>query len=104
MAASHIRVYAQQVSQIANNLENQNNALFAELKRSQDTIHHLVDNGIWEGQAAQATVASFDAFANKYFEQYQDIIERYVQFLHTHVEQGFFEAEQANISLSDSYK
>ena len=102
MAGNSIRVNTDQVAQIAANLENLNKRLTEELANSKATIDQL--SNIWEGEAAQATISSFDEFAAKYFQNYEDIITQYVQFLRTNVEQGYFETETQNISLADAFK
>lgn len=102
MAGNSIRVNTDQVAQIATNLENLNARLTEELQSSKATIDQLAN--IWEGEAAQATISSFDEFAAKYFQNYEDIIKQYVQFLRTNVEQGYFDTETQNIGLADAFK
>ncbi len=102
MAGNSIRVNTDQVAQIATNIENLNKRLTEELNNSKATIDQLAN--VWEGEAAQATISSFDEFASKYFQNYEDIITQYVTFLRTNVEQGYFETETANINLSDAFK
>ena len=102
MAGNSIRVNTDQVAQIASNIEGLNKRLTEELTNSKATIDQLAN--IWEGEAAQATISSFDEFASIYFENYEDIITQYVQFLRTHVEQGYFDTETQNIGLADAFK
>lgn len=102
MAGNSIRVNTDQVAQIATNLESLNRRLSEELTESKNTIDNLAN--IWEGEAAQATISSFDEFAAKYFQNYEDIIIQYVQFLRTNVDQGYFETETQNIGLADAFK
>jgi WXG100 family type VII secretion target len=100
--AGQIRVSTAQVGDIAKTIEGLNVRLAEELKTSQKTIQNL--SNTWDGEAAQATIASFDEFASKFFQNYQDILNSYVTFLRTNVEQGYFETETANISLADAFK
>ena len=102
MAGNSIRVNTDQVAQIATNIENLNKRLTEELTNSKATIDQL--SNIWEGEAAQATFSSYNEFAAKYFQNYEDIIAQYVQFLRTNIEQGYFETETQNISLADAFK
>ena len=102
MAGNSIRVNTDQVAQIANNIEGLNKRLTEELNNSKATIDQLAN--IWEGEAARATITSFDEVADKYFQNYEDIITQYVQFLRVHVEQGYFDTETQNISLADAFK
>lgn len=102
MAGNSIRVNTDQVAQIATNLENLNKKLTQELAESKATINQLAN--IWEGEAAQATISSFDEFAAKYFQNYEDVITQYVQFLRTNIEQGYFDTETQNIGLADAFK
>lgn len=102
MAGNSIRVNTDQVAQIATNLENLNKRLTEELTNSKATVDQLAN--IWEGEAAQATISSFDEFAAKYFQNYEDVITQYVQFLRTNIEQGYFDTETQNIGLADAFK
>lgn len=102
MAGNSIRVNTDQVAQIATNIENLNKRLTEELNNSKVTVDQL--SNIWEGEAARATISSFDEFAAKYFQKYDDIIAQYVQFLRIHVEQGYFDVETQNIGLADAFK
>lgn len=102
MAGNSIRVNTDQVAQIATNIEDLNKRLTEELTNSKATIDQLAN--IWEGEAAQATISSFDEFAAKYFQNYEDIITQYVQFLRTNIEQGYFDTETQNIGLADAFK
>ncbi|WHY76959.1 hypothetical protein QNH20_23185 [Neobacillus sp. WH10] len=51
-----------------------------------------------------ATISAYDRFAAKYFQTYHDILDNYVNFLRTNVEQCYFETETANTNLSDAFK
>ena len=102
MAGNSIRVNTDQVAQIASNIEGLNKRLTEELTNSKATIDQLAN--IWEGEAAQATISSFDEFAAKYFQNYEDVITQYVQFLRTNIEQGYFDTETQNFGLADAFK
>lgn len=102
MAGNNVRVNTDQVNQIASNLEALNKRLSEELNTSKQTIDQLAN--IWEGEAAQSTISSFDEFAAKYFQNYEDIITQYVKFLRQNVATGYFETETANIGLADAFK
>lgn len=102
MAGNSIRVNTDQVAQIATNIENLNKRLTEELANSKATVDQLAN--VWEGEAAQATISSFDEFAAKYFQNYEDVITQYVQFLRTNIEQGYFDTETQNIGLADAFK
>lgn len=102
MAGNSIRVNTDQVAQIASNIEGLNKRLTEELTNSKTTIDQLAN--VWEGEAAQATISSFDEFAAKYFQNYEDVITQYVQFLRTNIEQGYFDTETQNIGLADAFK
>lgn len=102
MAGNSIRVNTDQVAQIATNLEKLNKQLTEELTNSKAALDQL--SNVWEGEAAQATISAFDEFAAKYFQNYEDIVTQYVQFLRTNVEQGYFDTETQNIGLADAFK
>jgi WXG100 family type VII secretion target len=100
--AGSIRVDTAQVSEIANTIERLNQRLSEELRTSEATIKNLANT--WEGEAAQATITSYEQFANSYFQQYYDILDNYVKFLRLNVDQGYFETETFNTNLSDAFK
>jgi WXG100 family type VII secretion target len=100
--AGHIKVSTAQVADIATTIENLNTRLNEELKQGQKTLQNL--SNTWDGEAAQATIASFDEFAAKYFQNYYDILDSYVKFLRLNVEQGYFETETVNTNLADAFK
>jgi WXG100 family type VII secretion target len=100
--AGQIRVNTDQVGQIATAIEDLNKKLQDQLKSSQTTIKNLSNS--WEGEAAQATINSFDEFASKYFQSYYDIIDNYVKFLRVNVDAGYFETETNNTTLADAFK
>ena len=79
MAGNSIRISTDQVLGIASELDSLNKRLTAELEKSRATVNHL--SNIWDGEAARATISSYNDFASKFFQQYEDIINEYVKFL-----------------------
>lgn len=102
MAGNSVRVNTDQVEQIASTIEDLNKKLTEQLQEGKATVDGL--SRIWEGEAAQATISAFDEFAAKFFQNYEDVITRYVQFLRTNVAQGYFDTETKNTGLSDAFK
>jgi len=102
MAGNNTRISTDQVAQIASEIEKLNKRLTEELNNSKVTIDQLAN--IWEGEAAQETISSFDEFAAKYFQNYENVITQYVQFLRTQVEQGYIDTETQNIGLAEAFK
>ena len=100
--AGQIRVSTAQVGEIARTIESLNQRLSEELTNSQKTITDL--SNTWDGEAAEATISAYNEFAAKYFQNYYDILDNYVKFLRTNVEQGYFETETANVQLADAFK
>lgn len=100
--AGHIKVNTDQVSAIATNIDSLNTKLKDLLLTSQKTVQGLANS--WQGEAAQATISSFNDFAAKYFDNYYKVIDNYVKFLRTNVEQGYFETETVNTNLADAFK
>lgn len=97
-----IQINTDQVSEIASVIESLNRKLSDELTASRDLFTTLGNS--WGGEAYEASKASFNEFATKYFQTYYDIIDNYVKFLRTNVSQGYFDVETANTSLSDAFK
>ena len=102
MAGNHITVNTDQVAQIANRIEELNKRLREELDNSKTTIDNL--SNIWTGEAAQATISSYDEFAAKFFQNFEDVLNQYVKFLRLNVSQGYFDIETQNIGLADAFR
>lgn len=100
--AGQMRINTDQVEQIATNIENLNTKLKTELENSKAVIDGL--SSTWEGEAYEATKAAYAEFQNKYFQNYEDVIKQYINFLRTNVAQGYFDTETANTTLADSFK
>lgn len=100
--AGTIKVNTDQVAQIASDLESLNNKLKEELERSKAVIESL--SSAWVGEAYNATRDSYNEFASKYFQNYYDLIDQYVKFLHINVEQGYFDTETNVTNLAQNFK
>lgn len=61
---------------------------------------HLLGNS-FTGEAADATIAAFDGFADKYFASYYEMLQRYVQFLRTSVAEGYSQTQKKNVGLAN---
>lgn len=102
MAGNNITISTDEVEQIASELEKLNDRLNATLNHSKQTITNL--SNIWHGDAMKATVESYNSFAQKYFQNYREILEQYVKFLRQNVVHGYLATEDTNISLADAFK
>ena len=92
----------EQVSAIALQIENDNNLLKETLENTKATIDAL--SATWTGQAADETRASYTEFANKFFQEYYDVLEQYVKFLRKNVVEGYNFTEKDNVGLAALYK
>ena len=99
MAGNSIRVNTDQVAQTAAKIETLNRQLAELLSNSKSTVESLTS--VWSGEAAGATIAAYNDFAGKYFQQYAEVIDQYVKFLRMNVEQGYFETETENVKISE---
>ena len=102
MAGNSITVNTDQVAEIANNIERLNTQLRETLDQSRTEINNLAN--IWTGEAATATIDGFNSFANNYFQDYEEVIKQYVQFLRVNVDAGYFETETVNTNLAEAFK
>lgn len=100
--AGQIKIDTEQVAQIANNLEKLNGDLLETLEKGKTAVNSL--RNTWEGQAADATIESFNRFAANYFQSYHDILNQYVLFLRHNVSEGYFQVEVTGKGLADSFK
>ncbi|MBQ6040246.1 MAG: WXG100 family type VII secretion target [Oscillospiraceae bacterium] len=99
---ARITVNTDQVKEIAAALSALNTKLRDTLNESQATITGL--SRVWTGEAFEATKAAFDSFAQRYFQQYQEVIESYVRFLNNQVSEGYFQVETANTQAAEAFK
>lgn len=99
---TQITLDSEQVLAIASQLENDNQQLQQLLNDSKASIDAL--SSYWTGPAADETRASYESFANKYFQTYYDILEQYVKFLRNNVASQYEQTEQANKQLADAFK
>ena len=102
MAGNSIRINTDQVTQIAQTIENLNNKLTDELNNSRNVVQQL--STIWQGEAAQTTIDSYNDFAKKYFQNYADVIKQYVAFLKGEVAPGYSEKEKINTGIGETLK
>ena len=100
--AGTIKISTDQVEAIATSIDNSNKKLKSTLEESQTAIKNL--NSIWQGEASQATMTAYDAFAAKYFQNYHDVIDAYVKFLRQNVSADYQSTETANTNLADAFK
>ena len=102
MAMTQITIDSEQVLAIASNIENDNQQLHQLLNDSKATVDSL--SSYWTGKASDETRASYDSFANKFFQTYYDVLNQYVKFLRTNVASQYEQTEQVNTQLSDAFK
>lgn len=100
--ASTIKISTDQVEAIATSVETSNKKLKQTLEDSRQAISNL--KSTWEGEAANATIQAYEAFAAKYFQNYDQIIDAYVKFLRTNVSADYQATETANIGLAETFK
>ena len=100
--AGTIKISTDQVDAIATSIDNNNKKLKTTLEESQTAIKNL--SSTWQGEASQATLAAYDAFAAKYFQNYHDVIDAYVKFLRQNVSADYQTTETANTTLADAFK
>lgn len=97
-----ITLDTEQVMSIASQIETDNSQLKELLNNTKATIDSL--SSTWTGQASDETRTSYEGFANKFFQQYYDIIDQYVKFLRNNVSAQYTETENVNVKLSDAFK
>lgn len=100
--AGEIRITTEEVELSAATIESLNNKLNDKLLEAQNAVRAL--GATWQGEAYDSTMASFNNFANKYFESYKELVANYVKFLREKVAQGYFQIEIKNDSLANQFK
>ena len=102
MTMSGITLDTEQVLAIASQMENDNKQLQQLLNDSKASVDSL--SSYWSGKAADETCSSYEAFANKFFQTYYDILDQYVKFLRRNVADQYEQTEGANTQLADAFK
>lgn len=92
----------EQVLSIASQIESDNQQLLELLQESKATVNAL--SSYWQGNAANETIASYESFSGKFFQQYHDILDQYVKFLRNNVASQYEQVEQVNTQLADAFK
>jgi len=100
--ATQITIDSEQVLGIASQIESDNQQLQQLLNDSKASVDAL--SSYWTGTAAEATRASYDSFAGKYFQTYYDVLDQYVKFLRNNVSMQYEQTEQVNTQLADAFK
>ena len=95
---AQITLDTEQVLAIASQIESDN----IQLKELLENIDSL--SSTWTGQAADETRTSYEQFANKFFQQYYDVLDQYVRFLRNNVADQYTQTETINTSLADAFK
>lgn len=94
-----MKITPEQILSYANTLKSLNGQLAEILTSSKTQIDSL--QGSWTGTASEATISAFNGFANKYFGNYQQMIDAYVQFLTKNVAESYSQTQQINTDLAD---
>lgn len=102
MSMTGITLDTEQVLAIASQMENDNKQLQQLLNDSKSSVDSL--SSYWSGKAADETRSSYEAFANKFFQTYYDILEQYVKFLRRNVAEQYEQTEGVNTQLADAFK
>ena len=97
-----IKVDTAQVASTAGTISRLNGELYTLLADSQTAVKGL--SATWSGKGADDTRAAYDAFAQKYFEDYRKILDEYVKFLNSHVDAGYVATETNVESLAEQFK
>ena len=87
-----LRIDTTAIRETAAEIARQNGRLEETLNQCQQTVHSLANS--WTGAAAEATIDAFDSFAARYFDQYKEMLDQYVQFLNSSAGAGYEETEQ----------
>ena len=92
-----IKITPEKVRGYASQIRSLNNQLAEILNSSKAQITGL--QGSWTGEAAEATISAFNGFANKYFENYQKMIDNYAQFLEQNVAESYAQTQKINAQI-----
>lgn len=93
-----MKITPEQVMSYASTIRSLNGQLAEILSSSKAQITSL--QGSWTGEAAEATIGAFNSFANKYFTNYQAMINRYAEFLEKNVAESYTQTQKINADIA----
>lgn len=96
---SEMKITPEEVMSYASQIRNLNSQLGEILNSTKTQITSL--RGSWTGEAAEATITAFNGFANKYFNNYQQMIDNYAQFLEKNVAESYSQTQKINTKLAE---
>lgn len=94
-----IKIDTAAIENAAGTINTLNEELESTLLESQSNVQSL--SSVWSGTAAETTIESYNSFASKYFGEYKQLLDNYVQFLRKVAAGNWMEAETQNTSLGD---
>lgn len=86
----------------ANNIKSCNTQMRDKFSTMQNAITKL--DSSWDGSAATATISKFNEIKANYHEARYNVLDNYVNFLLSQVDEGYTQTENANISLAERFK
>lgn len=92
--AGNLTLDTAQVMAVAAEMRSLNNELEQVLTDTKNKVNSL--SGSWSGAASEAAIGAYNAFAQKYFSNYKELIESYAKFLETNVSADYEAVEKAN--------
>jgi len=100
--AGEIRVNTDLVNIAAKNINNYN----GNIKVAFDSLNKVMTSlgDYWDGNVGENAETAFTGIRNAFSEERFSVMENYVVFLHTQVEQGYIETETTNTKLADAFK
>ena len=99
--ASGIKISTAEVRTTAGNIRTLNETLNNDLLEIQSTMTNL--KSTWQSDGCDAIQSKFTAVANKYFEQYHEVVESYAKFLELTVADSYETTETAIESNANAF-
>lgn len=94
-------IKTEEIKELANKIANINSRINETLKKVKNEVDNLSKS--WSGDAAVATKSAVDTFAFEYYDQYKEIIDKYVDYLKTMAVEGFVQTEEANTNIGNQF-
>ena len=100
--AGPIKISTQEVRSTATRVRTLNGSLNDRLKEIQSQMTSLKSS--WQSEGSEAIQSKFQAAANKYFSEYQKVVESYSKFLEQAVAEGYETTETAITGNANAFK
>lgn len=94
-------IKTEEIVNLANKIANINNRINETLKQAKIEVDNLSKS--WNGEASRITQDAVDTFADEYYDKYEEMIDKYVDYLKNVAAAGYVETEETNTRIGSQF-